>query len=115
MHSFVCQLCTCSYTIIIANSEPPTFLPCSLTWHARWARQRGSELEKAYRACKMTYFTPLASLPLLADLWAPHVSFVFNLQPSPEAERLDDERALATEGGGAALAPRPCCYRAAAP
>ena len=47
-------------------------------------------------------FTPVASLPLLADAWAPHVSFVFNLQPSPEAERPDDERALAAEGGRAA-------------
>ena len=46
-------------------------------------------------------FTPVASLPLLVDVWAPHVSFVFNLQPSPEAERLDGERALAVEGGGA--------------
>ena len=47
-------------------------------------------------------FTPVASLPLLADAWAPHVSFVFNLQPSPEAERPDGERALVAEGGGVA-------------
>ena len=47
-------------------------------------------------------FTHVVSLPLLADAWAPHVSFVFNLQPSPEAERPDGERALAAEGGGAA-------------
>ena len=47
-------------------------------------------------------FTPVASLPLLADTWAPHVSFVFNLWPLPEAERPDGERALAAEGGRAA-------------
>ena len=47
-------------------------------------------------------FTPVASLPLLTDAWAPYDSFVFNLQPSPGAEWLDDERALAAEGGGAA-------------
>ena len=47
-------------------------------------------------------FTLVASLPLLADVWAPHISFVFNLQPSPEAERLNGERSLAVEGGGAA-------------
>ena len=46
-------------------------------------------------------FTPVASLPLLADACPPHASFVFDLQPSPEAERPDGERALAAEGGGA--------------
>ena len=72
MHSFVCQLCTCSYTIIIANSEPPTFLPFSLTWHARWTQQRGSELEKAHRACEMTYLPPLL-LSLYSLMRGPHM------------------------------------------
>ena len=46
-------------------------------------------------------FTPVAYHPLLADAWAPHVSFVFNLRPSPKAERPDGERDLAAEGGAA--------------
>ena len=66
------------------------------------ARQRGSEPKKGLQSMRNDLFTPVASLPLLVDVWAPHVSFVFNLQPSPEAERPDGERALAAEGGEAA-------------
>ena len=58
-----CHFYTRSDTIAIANSESPTFLPFLLTWHARWARQRSSEAEKAYRVCEMTYL-PLLLLSL---------------------------------------------------
>ena len=33
-------------------------------------------------------FTPVASLPLLVDVWALHVSFVFNLRPRMGARQL---------------------------
>ena len=72
-HSLVCHFYTCSYIIVIANSEPPTFLPCLLTWHARWEHQRGSEPEKAYRACEMTYLL-LLLLSLYSLTRGPHTS-----------------------------------------
>ena len=64
---------TRSYTIAIVNSEPPTFLPFLLTWHARWARQHSSEPKKAYRACEMTYL-PLLLLSLYSLTCRSHTS-----------------------------------------
>jgi hypothetical protein len=47
--------------------------------------------------------TPAASLPSIANAWAPHVSFVFSLPPSPRREG----RGNSCSPGHAAAPPRP--------
>jgi hypothetical protein len=54
-HSFVCQLCTHSYTIAIVNGESPMFLPPLLIWHATFASQCGNALGSLNFVWEKTY------------------------------------------------------------